>query len=267
MRKAITTIITGFVAASLFLTSGLPSADAFWARYSTSQAIAKYKEYSDDYQKDEVTKVAKWRQSYASIDGSLADQLVERAIWYMDQGYMVYGHQYKGYKDYGIVDCSNFVSLIYGDFGFDITTTAKNYGTVGKRVTGVYAAKEGKYWTIKGTENLRPGDIFTYWKTDSNGKKYISHVSIYMGMIDGQPAVIGTADSKNPTAIGIVNDVRYWWGSNLFTVQRVLPESSWTPSKTIAGHTAKAPVIPKKYQLPPQKPVIMPAQGNTAATN
>ncbi|MCW2278485.1 LysM peptidoglycan-binding domain-containing protein [Heliophilum fasciatum] len=258
MRKALATIMAGIFAASLFFLTGPNPADAYWARYSTSQAISKYNKYISSYQKDEVPKIAKWRQNYQSINGSLADQLVERAIWYMDQGYMVYGHQYKGYKDYGIVDCSNFVSLVYSDLGFDITTTAKKYNTVGTRVNGVYAAKQGSYWTIKGTENLRPGDIFTYWKKDSSGNKYIGHVAIFMGMVDGKPLVIGTADTNNPTAIGIVDDVRYWWGSNFYTVRRVLPEGSWTPGQTIAGHTLKAPVIPKKYQLPPRKPVIQP---------
>lgn len=258
-------VATGLLAASLFLSAAVP-AEAFTAKYTTTEAVAKYNQYIDDYQNDEVKKVALWRQDYSNIKGSLAAQLVERAIWYMDQGYMVYGHQYKGYKDYGIVDCSNFVSLVYSDFGFDITTTAKQFGSVGKKVSGVSSVKVGNYWTIKGTENLLPGDIFTYWAKDSSGNKYISHVAIYMGQINGQPAVIGTAGKGNPTAIGIVSDVRYWWGENLYSVQRVLPERSWTAGKVPSGHEAKAPVIPKQYQLPPQKPVQMPGEASQPAT-
>ncbi|MDD4588778.1 MAG: LysM peptidoglycan-binding domain-containing protein, partial [Heliobacteriaceae bacterium] len=204
------------------------------------------------YTKDDLVKVAKYRQAYSGIKGSTADNLVERAIWYMDNGYMVYGHQYKGYKDYGIVDCSNFVSLVYSDLGLDITTTAKKYGSVGTRVQGVYSKQVNGKWTIQGTENLKPGDVFTWYAKTQSGSKYISHVAIYIGMIDGQPAVIGTADAGNPTAIGIVNDWRYWWGEKFFTVQRILPAGSWTAGQ---GIQPKAPTIPAHYQLPPQRPV------------
>ncbi|QGG48827.1 LysM peptidoglycan-binding domain-containing protein [Heliorestis convoluta] len=254
--------ITALLLATFLTFSVTLPAHAFWARYSTSEAIVKYEKYIEGYQNDEVVKIKEYRNNYAFMKDSLADQLIERAIWYMEHGYMVYGRQFKGYKDYGIVDCSNFVSLVYSDFGFNITTTARNYNSVGKKVEGAYATKQGNHWAIQGTENLLPGDIFTYWQKDANGNKYISHVAIYMGMIDGKPAVIGTADAGNPTAIGIVNDVRYWWGSNFYTVRRVLPEGAWTAGKTLPGHEAKAPVIPKQYQLPPQKKVVMPGEAN-----
>lgn len=76
--------------------------------------------------------------------------------------------------------------------------------------------------------------------------------------LNGQPAVIGTRGDGNPTAIGIVNNFNYWWGSNFFSAQRVLPEGAWTPGKTIPGQTAKEPMIPQKYVLPPQKKVVLP---------
>lgn len=142
---------------------------------------------------------------------------------------MVYGHSYRGYKWYGVIDCSNFTSLVYGDFGYNITTTARNYNTVGQKVSGVYSTKVNGTYQLKGTNNLKPGDIFTWYGYD-NGKKYIWHVAIYMGMINGTPAVIGTKSGR-PTAIGIVDDWSYWWGQNLYTVRRVLPESAHTPSK------------------------------------
>jgi len=232
---------------------------------TTEQAIAQYNRYYDAYTKDELVKVRQYREAYANIKGSLADQIVERAIWYMENGYMVYGHGRKAYAQTGIVDCSNFTSLVYSDFSYTIPTAVREYGTVGTRVEGVYAKKSGKYWTLQGTENLRPGDLMTWWAT-SNGQKYISHSAIFMGMINGQPAVIGTR-SGNPTAIGIVNDFRFWWGSNFFSVQRVLPEGSWTPGTVINGHAAKSPVIPKNPILPPQKPVIMPDQNVPTSPN
>ncbi|WP_018131650.1 NlpC/P60 family protein [Effusibacillus pohliae] len=223
-----------------------------------SEAIAKYKKYYADYQKDELVKVQQYRDAYRNIRGSVADQVIERAIWYMDNGYMVYGHGYNSYQTKGLIDCSEFTKLVYGDFGFNITDVARNYGSVGTRITGVYPKKVNGKWKLEGTENLLPGDILTWWGRDSNGKKYIRHVAIYMGMINGQPAVIGTRSDRNPTAIGIVNDFRYWWGSNFFTAQRILPEGSWTPGKTIPGHEAKPPVIPNTYVLPPQRPVVKP---------
>ncbi|GAX91789.1 hypothetical protein EFBL_3480 [Effusibacillus lacus] len=224
---------------------------------SRSEAIAKYKKYYDDYQRDELVKVKQYRDNYQSMNGSLADQIIERAIWYMENGYMVYGHGYKSYEKKGLVDCSEFTKLVYGDFGFKISEVARKYDEVGSKVSGVYPKKVNGKWKLEGTENLRPGDILTWWKKDNNGK-YIGHVAIYMGMLNGEPAVIGTRGDGNPTAIGIVNNFDYWWGEHFFTARRVLPDGSWTPGKTITGHEDKGPVIPKSYVLPPQRPIVMP---------
>ncbi len=224
-----------------------------YVRYTTSEAIARYTKYIPSYLNREQKIVDQFR---ARKDNSAASQLIERAIWYMENGYMVYGHQYKGYKDFGIVDCSNFVSLVYGDLGYNITTTARNYTSVGTRVTEVASTVTGKSYSgrslygLAGMDKLKPGDILTWYNTDSSGIKYISHVAIFMGIFDGKPAVIGTA-SDRPTAIGIVNDFRYWWGEKFYMARRVLPAGA--PVTTV-----KAPTIPAKYVLPPQKPVVLP---------
>ncbi|MFC4769449.1 NlpC/P60 family protein, partial [Effusibacillus consociatus] len=223
-----------------------------------SEAIQKYKRYYSDYTQEELKYIQQYRDASRNIKGSLGDQIVERAIWYMENGYMVYGHGYNSYQKKGIVDCSEYTKLVYGDFGFNITDVARKYGSVGTRIEGVYPEKVNGKWRLKGTENLRPGDILTWWAKDSKGNKYISHVAIYMGMINGQPAVIGTRSQGNPTAIGIVNNFSYWWGSNFFTAQRVLPEGSWTPGQVPKGHEAKPPVIPESYVLPPQKRIVIP---------
>lgn len=252
-RKLLTVAVAAITISSMLLAPAFASASL-----TTSQAIVNYKQNYDSFTKDELQKIDQYRSTYSNSKGSLADQIVERAVWYMNNGYMVYGGGYKAYATEGIVDCSNFTSLVYGDFGFAITTAARNYGSVGSNVQGVYAKQVNGYWTLQGTENLRSGDIMTWWKKDSNGNKYIGHVAIYMGQLNGQPAVIGTRSAGNPTAIGIVNDFRWWWGENFFSVQRVLPEGSWTSGQVIAGHTAKVPVIPTHYVLPPQHPVEMP---------
>ena len=235
------------------------------ASMTRNEAIAHYNKYYDAYAKDELVKIQQYRTAYSSIKGSLADQIVERAIWYMENGYMVYGSGYKAYATEGIVDCSNFTSLVYGDFGINLTTTARKYNTVGTRINGVSSKKVNGYWTLQGTQNLLPGDILTWWAKDKNGNKYISHVAIYIGMLNGQPAVIGTRSDGNPTAIGIVNDFRWWWGSNFFSAQRVLPEGSWTAGKNSPGYAVNAPVIPANYVLPPQKPIVMPGNATQPA--
>jgi hypothetical protein len=57
--------------------------------------------------------------------------MVERAVWYMENGYMVYGHT--KYAATGYIDCSNFVSLvIIKIFGYSVTSAARNYNTVGQ---------------------------------------------------------------------------------------------------------------------------------------
>lgn len=190
----------------------------------------------------------------AKYNGSPAQALVGRAIWYMEYGYMKYGHT--KYASSGYIDCSNFVSLVYKDFGYTITSAAKNYGSVGTKVAGVYAQKiPGKStYTLVGTEKLKPGDIFTFWNSDAPARTHIGHVAIYMGEINGKPCIINTC-SGNPTAIGIINNFSYWYGESLIEVRRVLPSSAH-----VAGNkfTVQGPVIPSVYQIKPDKPIILP---------
>jgi len=189
-----------------------------------------------------------------NFNGSPAQTLVGRAIWYMEYGFMKYGHT--KYAGTGYIDCSNFVSLVYKDFGYSITSTAKNYGSVGVKVEGVYSKKipgTSKY-TLVGTENLKPGDIFTFWNSDEPARTHIGHTAIYMGIINGKPCIINTC-SDRPTAIGIINSFSYWYGSSLIEVRRVLPASAYVAGNKI---TDLGPVIPAIYQIKPNKAIVMP---------
>lgn len=190
----------------------------------------------------------------AGFNNSPAQALVARAIWYMKYGYMVYGHT--KYVTTGYIDCSNFVSLVYKDFGYSITSAARKYGTVGQAVYGVYSRRQTgsttKY-TLVGVDKLKTGDIMTFWKEDSSGNRYIGHVAIYMGKLNNKPAIIQTCKG-NPSAIGITTSFTYWYGQHFAGARRVLPSSAYT-----AGNPYKAlgPVIPAVYQMSPG-PVIMP---------
>lgn len=225
---------------------------------TTDQAVSNYNANDGAYTKDELMKVDQYRTTYQSMKNSLADQLIERAVWYMNNGYMVYGHGLNSYANQGIVDCSAYVKLVYRDFSFPLPGNPTDQSKTGTSVTGVYSTKVNGVWKLQGTENLLPGDILSWWAIGANGQKYITHTAIFMGSINGQPAVIGTRGPGNPTAIGIVNDFRWWWGEHFNGAQRVLPAGSWTANQTISNHTALQPVIPQSYVLPPQKPVVMP---------
>ena len=201
--------------------------------------------------KPDLPQVKAFRAIY---NGSPAHALVGRAIWYMNYGYMVYGH--KKYWDTGYIDCSNFVSLVYKNFGYNITSAARKYNTVGKRVSGVYSKRQPgstKKYMLVGVDKLKPGDILTFWKEDSTGKRYIGHVAIYMGKLNGKPTIIHTVKGY-PTAIGITTSFTYWYGQHFNDARRVLDTSAYS-SKT--RYTDKGPVIPAKYRMKPG-PVIMP---------
>ncbi len=220
---------------------------------SSSTYIQRYKTNYPEYLiKDKAIADA----FLANYNNSESQALAARAIWYMENGYMIYGH-YK-YWDTGFIDCSNFVSLVYKDFGYKITSASKNYNQVGKKVSGVYSRKikgSSKYELV-GIDNLRPGDILTFWKEDSDGSgTHIGHVALYIGKINGKPTIIQTVSGR-PTAIGITNDFRYWYGEHFAGARRVLDDASQYPGKV---WKASKPVIPAKYQLPPQKTVVMPA--------
>lgn len=177
------------------------------------------------------------------FNGSLAQTIVGRAIWYMEYGFMVYGHH--KYPTTGYIDCSNFVSLVYKDFGYSVTSAARSYDHVGVKVSGVYV----KNGTLIGASKLKPGDIFTFQRTT-----YISHVAMYIGNFNGKPCFISTTKGY-PTAIGIVSGFHNWYGTQFHSVRRVLPASAYTAGGKI---TAKGPVIPAKYQIKPTKRIILP---------
>lgn len=179
----------------------------------------------------------------SSYDGSLANSIVGRAIWYMEYGNMVYGHS--KYASTGYIDCSNFVSLVYKDFGYNITSAARNYGQVGTVVRGV-SVKNG---ILTGAEKLRPGDIFTFQRTS-----YISHVAMYIGQVNGKPCIIGTTTGY-PTAIGIISNFSNWYGTQFHQVRRVLPNSAYSPGGVIND---RGPVIPAKYKMHLIRPVVLP---------
>lgn len=218
--------------------------------YSKSEALAKYNKYieADSYVKDELYNVADFRSKYASLKGTLAYRVVERAIWYMENGYFIYGHGYKAYGKYGYEDCSGFTSLVFGDFGYSITESSRSYDSIGTKVAGVGKKKVDGKWQLTGIENLQIGDILTWQESD-----HISHVAIYMGTNRaGQPVVIGTRGDGNPTALGTVDSWSYWWGEKFHSARRVLPNAALSG---MAGKTEKPPVIPQSYILPPQKTV------------
>jgi uncharacterized protein YgiM (DUF1202 family)/cell wall-associated NlpC family hydrolase len=230
---------------------------AVTALYTSEEAVALYQQHYAAYEEDELVKVDQYRDQYKHIKGSLADKVIERAIWYMENGYSVYGHGLLSYHTNGVLDCSEFTKLVFGDFGFILTDVSRNYSTVGKPVEGLSSVNVNGKWELKGTENLEIGDILTWWDEETDGTRYISHVAIYMGELNGQPAVIGTA-SENPTALGIINNFNYWYGEHFLSVRRVLPEGASDPSKKFTKHIEKAPIIPESYLLPPQKEIIIP---------
>lgn len=224
---------------------------------TTEEAIARYNANYEKYVKHDLLLVDQYREEHKNIRGSLADHVIERAIWYMDNGYAVYGSGLNSYHSDGVVDCSGFTKLVYGDFGFELSGIAKKYDQFGTRVENVDPMQNDKNWYLEGVENLRPGDILTWWKERIDGSRYIGHVAIYMGQIEGKIAVIGTT-KDTPTALGIKTNFSYWKRKHFYSAQRILPEGSWTPGKVIIGHEDKGLVIPKQYVLPPQKPIIMP---------
>lgn len=230
-KKVKNKIIAFFISLSLVFGMGAALSPAAMAAGSSS--VSKY----NNTAKPIVNSVR------TSFDGSLAQTIVGRAIWYMEYGFMVYGNS--KYPTTGYIDCSNFVSLVYKDFGYSITTTARNYDQVGTNVSGVYV----KNGTLIGVDKLKPGDILTFQRT-----YYISHVAMYIGKVNGKPCFIGTTTGY-PTAIGIVIGFNNWYGTQFHSVRRVLKSSAYEAGGKI---TDKGPVIPAKYQIKPNKAIIMP---------
>ncbi|MGE5391910.1 MAG: C40 family peptidase [Deltaproteobacteria bacterium] len=233
-RRLLSAIMTIFLIGAA-ITAAPPRAQALSASGSSLAS----------YNKDEKPIVDAFRSSYQK---TLANSLVGRAIWYMEYGFIVYGHS--KYATSGYCDCSQFVSMVYKDFGYSITTASRNYGTVGRAVSGV-SCRNG---VLYGADKLRPGDIFTFWTTANTGNRHIGHVAIYIGNINGKPRIIGTLKG-NPTAIGILSGLNNWYGDHLNGVRRVLPDSAYDTGGTIND---KGPVIPAVYRMVKFTRVILP---------
>ena len=229
-------ILALLLSLSLILTMGICTASP--ATAATAASVSKYNTVAKPV-------VDNFRANY---DGSPADKIVGRAMWYMEYGFMKYGHT--KYPTTGYIDCSNFVSLVYKDFGYPVTSACRNYNQVGKKVTGVYV----KNGVMYGTSKLKPGDIFTFQRTT-----YISHVAMYVGMYKGKPCFIGTTKGF-PTCIGIVRGFDNWYGDQFHSVRRVLPDSAFKSTTKI---TDKGPVIPAQYQIQPTRTIIMPSKLRT----
>ncbi|MGE5404535.1 MAG: NlpC/P60 family protein, partial [Candidatus Saccharibacteria bacterium] len=203
------------------------------------------------YQNHEVPIILAMRAAYQQTP---AQSLVGRAIWYMEFGFMKYGHT--AYSTTGYIDCSQFVSRVYGDYGYTLTTISAKYNQVGSVVEGVYSQliPGTTRYKLVGTEKLQPGDIFTWWTNSTTLGRHISHVGIYIGQFNGKTCVINTM-SGHPTAIGIVDNFSWWYGQQLNDVRRVLPDTSYRYASAI---TKKTPVIPQIYQITPTYKIVMP---------
>lgn len=178
-----------------------------------------------------------------NFNGSLSHSIVGRAIWYMEYGYIKYGHN--SYARTGYCDCSQFISMVYKDFGYSITSASRKYNKVGKKVSGVYV----RNGVLVGAQKLKLGDILTFQRAD-----HITHVAMYIGIYNDKPCFIGTT-SGYPTAIGIVVGFNNWYGKQFHDVRRVLPNSAYTPGGKIND---QGPVIPAKYRIKPTQPILMP---------
>lgn len=198
-----------------------------------------------NYRKDEKPIVDAFRDSFKK---TLANSIVGRAIWYMEYGFIVYGHS--KYATTGYCDCSQFVSMVYKDFGYSLSSASRNYNKIGTKVSGV-SCRNG---VIYGTDKLKPGDIFTFWTTANTGSWHIGHVAIYIGKINGKPRIIGTLKG-NPTAIGVLTNLPGWYGTHFAGVRRVLPASAYQTGGKI---NAKGPVIPNVYRMVKFTKVILP---------
>lgn len=181
----------------------------------------------------------------ANYNGSLASSIVGRAVWYMEYGCIKYGHT--KYATTGYCDCSQFLSMVYKDFGYSITSASRKYDTVGVPVRGVYVKND----KLVGVEKLKPGDIFTFQRTD-----HITHVAMFIGVFNGKPCFIGTTKGY-PTAIGIVSGFNNWYGDQFHGVRRVLTDQAYLPGGKIND---RGPVIPAIYRIKPTGPIIMPTK-------
>ena len=116
---------SGTAAKTSTAVEGSPAASAS-VPATTVKTTSTYKSTDSHYNKHEKPVVDSFR---ASFDGSLAQTLVGRAIWYMEYGFIKYGHS--KYATTGYSDCLTLYPWFYKDS--DIYTSQPNLIRVGVR--------------------------------------------------------------------------------------------------------------------------------------
>lgn len=98
MRKILTSTLLVLLMAVVFIIPMVPTAQA------AGSYPADYAQRVAHYNSHEKPIINSLRSKY---QGSLAEAIAGRAIWYMEYGYTVYGHTL--YAKTGYIDCSQFV--------------------------------------------------------------------------------------------------------------------------------------------------------------
>lgn len=125
---------------------------------------------------------------------------------------------------YGASDCSGTIGWAYKQIGLNIGNKSFNMAESGSTV-----AVTSNIRNID-TDILRPGDVICMgWPSVYNGR--ISHVEMYVGIINGQPMTIGHGGPEKGPNLHSLYDLRLAGSASVINIRRYIPDTPYQAPK------------------------------------
>lgn len=121
---------------------------------------------------------------------------------------------------YGASDCSGTIGWAYRQIGMNIGNKSFNMAKTGSTVAVTSNIRNVD------TDILRPGDVVCMgWPSIYNGR--VSHVEMYVGIVDGRPMTIGHGGPERGPNLHSLYDRRLTGSASLINIRRYIPDTPY----------------------------------------
>lgn len=125
---------------------------------------------------------------------------------------------------YGASDCSGTIGWAYRQIGMNIGNKSFNMAETGSTVAVTSNIRNVD------TDILRPGDVVCMgWPSVYGGR--VSHVEMYVGIVNGQPMTIGHGGPEKGPNLHSLYDRRLTGSASIINVRRYIPDTPYQAPK------------------------------------
>lgn len=125
---------------------------------------------------------------------------------------------------YGASDCSGTIGWAYRQIGMNIGNKSFNMAETGSTIAVTSNIRNVD------TDILRPGDVICMgWPSVYGGR--VSHVEMYVGIIDGRPMTIGHGGPEKGPNLHSLYDRRLTGSASIINIRRYIPDTPYQAPK------------------------------------